>query len=115
MNLTIAEFQTALTTLEKVLNELGADYAIMDERDDSGPMASFSTSTPNEVDEMTGNEYVAKFTAGSDVSIGGTTPASGKVAHLMIRKKPASVDELLEIRVAVVGNVVGTIFFRCPS
>jgi GTPase len=33
------------------------------------------------------------------------TTKSGQIAHLMIRKRPQSVQELLEIRVAVVGNV----------
>lgn len=34
-----------------------------------------------------------------------STAKTGQVAHLMIRKRPQSVQDLLEIRVAVVGNV----------
>lgn len=32
-------------------------------------------------------------------------PTENTVAHLMIRKRPKSIQDLLEIRVAVVGNV----------
>ncbi|RUS34255.1 hypothetical protein BC938DRAFT_481601 [Jimgerdemannia flammicorona] len=100
MNLELEEFQVALLTLEKVLKELGADYAIMDERDTTG-----STSSTFAIPGMDETAEEVPKPVEDTITLGIVTPSSGKVAHLMIRKKPLSVDELLEIRVAVVGNV----------
>lgn len=76
MNLTDDEFNTCLNTISQITQELSADFANIDDLNGLDPSSS-STKTK--------------------------TPS--KVAHLMIRKRPQSVQDLLEIRVAVVGNV----------
>lgn len=96
MNLTEVEYQTALTTVRTAAAVVGAEVAVMFEKN-IGP-ADKSSSSSTEPTTAT------------------TTPASTaaegeifKMAYVMIRKTPKSVEELLELRVAVVGNVVCTI------
>lgn len=86
MNLTDAEYQTALTTVRTAAATVGAEVAIMYEKNASTPA-----------------------TAAGESSAVEPTPALEdvfKTAYVMIRNKPKSVEELLELRVAVVGNVV---------
>ncbi|GAA5797605.1 hypothetical protein HPULCUR_002995 [Helicostylum pulchrum] len=76
MNLSQQDYVKCIETISTVTNTLEADFADIDEL--------------NQIDSTT------------------TTTARNKdniVAHLMIRKRPKSVQDLLEIRVAVVGNV----------
>ncbi|ORY97237.1 P-loop containing nucleoside triphosphate hydrolase protein [Syncephalastrum racemosum] len=71
MELTEAEFETALKTVSSLTQTLGAGHAIIEKR-------------------------VVQQKADLE---------PGVYAHLMIRRRPASVEDMLEIRVAVVGNV----------
>lgn len=82
MNLTDAEYQTAIATVRSAAATVGAEVAIMYEK-----------TTPANVS----GEAAVEAPAPEDVL---------KTAYVMIRNKPKSVEELLELRVAVVGNVV---------
>ncbi|KAG2195215.1 hypothetical protein INT46_010782 [Mucor plumbeus] len=75
MNLSQDEYTKCIETIRIVTDKLQADFANIDELNTLDPTAKPSNST-------TSDTY-----------------------HLMIRKRPQSVQDLLEIRVAVVGNV----------
>lgn len=75
MNLTQDEYNTCIETIRTVTDKLGADFANIDELNTLDPTAKPANSSTSDV------------------------------YHLMIRKRPQSVQDLLEIRVAVVGNV----------
>ncbi|CAO3683405.1 unnamed protein product [Umbelopsis ramanniana] len=92
MNLSDEDLKYALTNLEKILVEVDADYAIMDERNISeNPFPEIKTKYVTE-------EKAPEEAKKSELPI-------TKVAHIMIRKKNPTIDSILEIRVAVVGNV----------
>ncbi|KAI9287734.1 P-loop containing nucleoside triphosphate hydrolase protein [Umbelopsis sp. AD052] len=92
MDLSDEDMKCALTNLEKILVEVDADYAIMDERNISeNPFPEIKTKYVNE-------EKAPEEAKKSDLPI-------TKVAHIMIRRKNPTIDSILEIRVAVVGNV----------
>jgi hypothetical protein len=94
LDLSDEDLHLALKNLENILSELEADYAIMDERNISqNPFPEIRT----EYDTEQKATEVAKAT---------NLPIT-KVVHLMIRRKNLKIDSVLEIRVAVVGNVVG--------
>ncbi|KAL9544721.1 hypothetical protein PS6_008607 [Mucor atramentarius] len=75
MNLTQDEYNACIKTIRTVTDKLGADFANIDELNTLDPTAKPANSSTSDV------------------------------YHLMIRKRPQSVQDLLEIRVAVVGNV----------
>ncbi|KAK4519019.1 Cut9-interacting protein scn1 [Mucor velutinosus] len=75
MNLTQDEYNKCIETIRTVTDKLQADFANIDELNTLDPTAKPANSTASDV------------------------------YHLMIRKRPQSVQDLLEIRVAVVGNV----------
>ncbi|KAL0142639.1 P-loop containing nucleoside triphosphate hydrolase protein [Mucor lusitanicus] len=75
MNLTPDEYNTCIDTIRLVTDKLHADFANIDELNILDPTAKPANA------------------------------ATSDVHHLMIRKRPQSVQDLLEIRVAVVGNV----------
>ncbi|RCH95917.1 hypothetical protein CU098_003127, partial [Rhizopus stolonifer] len=75
MHLTKEDYATCIKTITQVTEKLDADFANIDDLDELDPTKVKTNK----------NENV--------------------VAHLMIRKRPKSVQDLLEIRVAVVGNV----------
>ncbi|CAO3618334.1 unnamed protein product [Mucor fragilis] len=75
MNLTQDEYNKCIETIRMVADKLQADFANIDELNTLDPTAKPANSTTSDV------------------------------YHLMIRKRPQSVQDLLEIRVAVVGNV----------
>lgn len=78
MKLTKAEYELALKSVREIAQQLNAGVTIL-------------------MTKNTGEE--------TDVATPGSTDASAKV---LIRPKPNSIDELLEIRVAVVGNGMDT-------
>lgn len=94
MNLTEIEYQTALATVRTAAAAVGAEVAIMFEKN-AGPADKTSSTSSTET------TTVAHVSAAPTVE--GETY---KTAYVMIRKTPKSVEELLELRVAVVGNVV---------
>jgi hypothetical protein len=96
MNLTDAEYQTALATVRTAASAVGAEVAVMLEKDSTG-----STGSSIPADDKGENATISDSTATSTVD-GGTFKSS----YVMIRKTPKSAEELLEVRVAVVGNVV---------
>ena len=77
MKLTPTDYSKCIETITKVTDKLEADFANIDDLDELDPTKEKSIEKTQE-----------------DI-----------VAHLMIRKRPKSVEDLLEIRVAVVGNV----------
>jgi len=93
MNLTEVEYQTALATVRTAAAAVGAEVAIMFEKNAGPAEKTSSTST----------EAATVAPASVAPAVEGDTY---KTAYVMIRKTPKSVEELLELRVAVVGNVV---------
>jgi hypothetical protein len=95
MNLSDEDMKRALANLEEILTELDGDYAVMDERNISqNPFPEIQT------------EYQSESKAPAEVKAN-DLPIT-KVAHLMIRIRNPKIDSILEIRVAVVGNVVSS-------
>jgi hypothetical protein len=93
MDLSDEDMKRALDNLETILVDLDADYAIMDERNISqNPFPEIKT------------EYQPEKEVSNEVKTN-NLPIN-KVAHLMIRARNTQIDSILEIRVAVVGNVV---------
>ncbi|KAG2234910.1 hypothetical protein INT48_000337 [Thamnidium elegans] len=70
------DYLKCIETISTITNTLGADFADIDELNQIDSTTTTTTRSKNNI-----------------------------VAHLMIRKRPQSVQDLLEIRVAVVGNV----------
>ncbi|KAF8926436.1 hypothetical protein BGZ58_011182 [Dissophora ornata] len=95
MNLTDAEYQTALATVRTAASAVDAEVAIMYEKN-SGLSPSPSTQADHK--ENTDAPVIPEQTTDGDQVI-------FKTSYAMIRKIPKSVEELLELRVAVVGNV----------
>lgn len=96
MNLIDTEYQTALTTVRTAASAIGAEVAVMFEKN-SG--ASPGPSIP--ADDTDKSASIEESTTAPTVD--GET---FKTSHVMIRKIPNSPEELMELRVAVVGNVV---------
>ncbi|KAF9584543.1 hypothetical protein BGW38_006068 [Lunasporangiospora selenospora] len=115
MDLTEAEFQTALSTVKTTAAAVGAEVAIMYEKA-TGPVGATATSAEQQVNDddaasasednapdssvETSTAPVASTGSAEDGSV-----AQFKTAYVMIRKIPKSPEDLLELRVAVVGNV----------
>ncbi|KAG0006673.1 hypothetical protein BGZ65_005329 [Modicella reniformis] len=95
MNLTEAEYQIALTTVRTAAAAVAAEVAIMHEKN-SGALSGSST----QVDDKEASTSIPEQTTASTAD--GET---FKTCYVMIRKLPKSAEELLELRVAVVGNV----------
>ncbi|KAG0259567.1 hypothetical protein BG011_002552 [Mortierella polycephala] len=103
MNLNDAEYQTALSTVKTAASAIGAEVAIMFEKN-SGPTSGATV----QVDSKEGDSPSAPTLDVSSMPTTSTTDGDQtlfKTSYVMIRKIPKSVEELLELRVAVVGNV----------
>ncbi|KAG0199758.1 hypothetical protein BGX33_011466 [Mortierella sp. NVP41] len=99
MKLSDAEYQTALTTVKTAAAAVGAEVAIMHEKN-----AGLSTGAP--ILPESGGKGVTPIAEPSLApSVDAADQPIYKSSYVMIRKTPKSVDELLELRVAVVGNV----------
>ncbi|KAG0334267.1 hypothetical protein BG004_000487 [Podila humilis] len=109
MHLTVAEYQTALETIRSAAAAVGAEIAIMHEKNTG------TTNTPAPVAAATvpTAEIKGENESKSEATVVSVEPAVtstnegevSKTAYIMIRNKPKSIEELLELRVAVVGNV----------
>ncbi|KAF9166465.1 hypothetical protein BGX21_000109 [Mortierella sp. AD011] len=99
MNLTDEEYQTALSTVKTAATAVGAEIAVMYEQIPGAlPVPapdSKAVSPPAEAESASSAAPTAE----------GDQAATFRRSYVMIRKIPKSVEELLEIRVAVVGNV----------
>ncbi|KAF9152955.1 hypothetical protein BG015_004386 [Linnemannia schmuckeri] len=102
MKLSDAEYETALTTVKTAAAAVGAEVAIMYEK--SAGLSAGAPVVPESKDKDKETNVVAV-----EPSLAPTTDVTDqptyKSSYVMIRKTPKSVDELLELRVAVVGNV----------
>ncbi|KAK3822189.1 MAG: P-loop containing nucleoside triphosphate hydrolase protein [Linnemannia elongata] len=102
MKLSDAEYETALTTVKTAAAAVGAEVAIMFEK--SAGLSTGAPIVPESKDKEDKDAAIA-----SEPSIAPTAEVTDqptyKSSYVMIRKTPKSVDELLELRVAVVGNV----------
>ncbi|KAF9139772.1 hypothetical protein BGX30_007484 [Mortierella sp. GBA39] len=102
MKLSDAEYETALTTVKTAAAAVGAEVAIMYEKN-----AGLSTGAPVVPESKDKEDKDAAIAA--EPSIAPITDVidqpTYKSSYVMIRKTPKSVEELLELRVAVVGNV----------
>ncbi|KAG0278151.1 hypothetical protein BGZ95_004577 [Linnemannia exigua] len=96
MKLSDAEYETALTTVKIAAAAIGAEVAIMFEKN-----AGLSTGVP--VAETKDKDTTAEPSLAPPTDV--TDQPTYKTSYVMIRKTPKSVEELLELRVAVVGNV----------
>lgn len=107
MKLSDAEYETALTTVKTAAAAVGAEVAIMFEK--SAGLSTGAPIVPESKDKEDKDAAIA-----SEPSIAPTAEVTDqptyKSSYVMIRKTPKSVDELLELRVAVVGNVVSDSF-----
>ncbi|KAF9958370.1 hypothetical protein BGZ72_000436 [Mortierella alpina] len=98
MNLSEVEYQTALSTVKTAAAAVGAEVAIMFEKTAGDSTAA---SIPDNQDKD-----ASPILAESSVSPAVDADQSlFKSSYVMVRKTPKSVEELLELRVAVVGNV----------
>ncbi|KAF9125375.1 hypothetical protein BGW39_007452 [Mortierella sp. 14UC] len=97
MKLSDAEYETALTTVKSAAAAIGAEVAIMYEKN-----AGLLTGAP--APEIKDKDTSAAPEPSLAVSTDTDQPTY-KTSYVMIRKTPKSVEELLELRVAVVGNV----------
>ncbi|OZJ05298.1 hypothetical protein BZG36_01945 [Bifiguratus adelaidae] len=94
MGLSREELDQALATIGQVAQKLDAAYSIIYQKDT--PASKSIAAVAGESGKR--DSVKTKLNAnGHDTT--------GHVAYIMIRQHPASVDKLLEIRVAVVGNV----------
>ncbi|KAF9977891.1 hypothetical protein BGZ73_004487 [Actinomortierella ambigua] len=133
MNLSDAEFNTALVTVRTAASALEAEVAIMYEKNVSGvpepnttptaiipdgeqtaagrsaslqtPSAAPTSSDPSAPPPAPTSPSSATATASASSLPSKEADKINKTAYLMIRKAPKSGEELLEVRVAVVGNV----------
>ncbi|KAJ3103986.1 GTP-binding protein 1 [Phlyctochytrium planicorne] len=87
MNLTEEEYKTALAVLTKVADKLKSDVTLLHER------RNLILSTTTESDD-------APVPAAASSSI-----SPYYFGHALVRQRPGSVEDLLELRIAVVGNV----------
>ncbi|KAG0258603.1 hypothetical protein DFQ27_004541 [Actinomortierella ambigua] len=115
MNLSDTEFETALTTVRTVASVLEAEVAVMYEKNVSGipePNITPTAIIPEGEETASGNRTSLQSSSSPSSSAPPASSSSSKeadksnkTAYLMIRKAPKSGEELLEVRVAVVGNV----------
>ncbi|KAG0207055.1 hypothetical protein BGX28_001598 [Mortierella sp. GBA30] len=103
MNLIEAEYQTALSTVKSAAAAVGAEVAIMFEKN-SGASTSTTSLTDNK-DKDHPAPVLAEPSTTTVVAASDADQTLFKTSYVMIRKTPKSVEELLELRVAVVGNV----------
>ncbi|KAF9426663.1 hypothetical protein BGZ94_006179 [Podila epigama] len=103
MELSEADYQTALSTVRSAAGAIGAEVAIMYEKS-LGSSPTPVVQTDAESPTYTKTEETSSVTA-PDATVASSDGTSFKSAYVMIRKKPKSAEELLEVRVAVVGNV----------
>lgn len=105
MKLSDAEYETALATVKAAAAAVGAEVAIMHEKN-----AGLSTGAPVVTEAKDKDKDAADVAVEAPIapSADGTDQPTYKSSYVMIRKTPKSVDELLELRVAVVGNVVSS-------
>jgi len=98
MNLTKEEYDQVLSTIKKAAEALDADVSILHER--STPTLSTTTSST-----FTSSSSVSStnLTENASTSTSSTIPYC--FGHVLIRQRGRRVEELLEIRCAVVGNV----------
>jgi hypothetical protein len=103
MKLSDAEYETALTTVKTAAAAVGAEVAIMYEKN-----AGLSTVAPIVPEAKDKDKDVAVVAIEPPIapSADVADQPTYKSSYVMIRRAPKSVDELLELRVAVVGNVV---------
>ncbi|KAF9346885.1 hypothetical protein BGX26_001612 [Mortierella sp. AD094] len=99
MNLTDVEYQTALSTVKTAATAVGAEVAVMYEQIPGALPVPAPDSKAVPPPAETVSVSPAAPTAESDQA------ATFRRSYVMIRKIPKSVEELLELRVAVVGNV----------
>ncbi|KAG0076275.1 hypothetical protein BGZ90_008910 [Linnemannia elongata] len=102
MKLSDAEYETALTTVKTAAAAVGAEVAIMYEK--NAGLSAGASIVPESKDKEDKDTAIA-----AEPSIAPTADVADqstyKSSYVMIRKTPKSVEELLELRVAVVGNV----------
>ncbi|KAF8946864.1 hypothetical protein BGZ47_011103 [Haplosporangium gracile] len=102
MKLSDAEYETALTTVKTAAAAVGAEMAIMHEKN-----AGLSTGAPVVPESKDKDKAAAVVAVQPSLAptMDVTDQPTYKSSYVMIRKTPKTVDELLELRVAVVGNV----------
>ncbi|KAG0070225.1 hypothetical protein BGZ89_001136 [Linnemannia elongata] len=102
MKLSDAEYETALTTVKTAAAAVGAEVAIMYEKN-AGLSAGVSVVPESKDKEDKDTTITAEPSIAPTADV--TDQSTYKSSYVMIRKTPKSVEELLELRVAVVGNV----------
>ncbi|KAF9965898.1 hypothetical protein BGZ70_003852 [Mortierella alpina] len=98
MKMNDTEYQTALSTVRTAAAAVGAEVAVMFEKS-----AADSTAPP--IPDNQDKDASLIPTEPSATPAADADQALFKSSYVMVRKTPKSVEELLELRVAVVGNV----------
>ncbi|KAG0003822.1 hypothetical protein BGZ79_011039 [Entomortierella chlamydospora] len=106
MNLTDEEYQTALSTVRTAATAVGAEIAVMYEQIPGAlPVPAPDSKAVSPPAEAVSPLAEAVSASSAAPTAEGDQAATFRRSYVMIRKIPKSVEELLEIRVAVVGNV----------
>ncbi|KAF9287839.1 hypothetical protein BGZ68_001188 [Mortierella alpina] len=98
MNLNDTEYQIALSTVRTAAAAVGAEVAVMFEK-------SAGDATAASIPDNQDRDAPSIPTEASVSSATVPDQSLFKSSYVMVRKTPKSVEELLELRVAVVGNV----------
>ncbi|CAO3571589.1 unnamed protein product [Mortierella alpina] len=98
MKLNDAEYQTALSTVRTTAAAVGAEVAVMFEKSAGDSTAPSIPDNQDTDATLIPTETPVSAAADADQAL-------FKSSYVMVRKTPKSVEELLELRVAVVGNV----------
>ncbi|KAF9538163.1 hypothetical protein EC957_007133 [Mortierella hygrophila] len=102
MKLSDAEYDTALATVKTAAATVGAEVAIMYEK--NAGLSTGAPVVPESKDKEDKDANIAVEPSIAPIADVIDQPTY-KSSYVMIRKTPKSVEELLELRVAVVGNV----------
>lgn len=104
MRLNDAEFEAVLKNLAAAAGEINCDATILHERDAPFSEASIAAATagPSKTTEDTNTNEDSTSVA---TPAKRASAAKGRFAHVLIRKRSGNMEDVLEIRVAVVGNV----------
>ncbi|KAI9101328.1 P-loop containing nucleoside triphosphate hydrolase protein [Phlyctochytrium arcticum] len=97
MNLTEQEFATCLKTLEKAADPLKVDVTVIF----SGPLEASKSGNSK------AGASTSTTTTDNDTRSSTTTETESKpsVGHLLLRRRAGNVEDLMELRICVVGNV----------
>ncbi|KAJ3078619.1 GTP-binding protein 1 [Quaeritorhiza haematococci] len=102
MDLTEGEFTAFVETLKSAANKLDSDVTIIHRR--NVPILASSSSSSGATSSST-NGSSTSISSTLSTSTTSLTSTGFSYGHVLIRQRPGDVEKILEIRIAVVGNV----------